>query len=277
MRKIFLYALLSLSCCFLFVEQSKAQIGRSDWSYGPVFQTSNPFYYALAEFSVLVPKWIMNDDQEFFRIYRNNQWWIPELRYRFNVVRKMEFNGDKATFYPKFSQMWGFKSWSNFDWGLRTFAAGYHVGWLSRIYPVGFDFQLDYAQEGYKIILPDTEERIKISKQMLSATALAKIRLLKYESYDINPVLEIGGSYNYALNYKDDYINDKDAVNNGFTGIIGLGVVHTKAHIQWSLRYEHAFFDFYNKDFEYKGKKIFEDSNSTFGRIGLTISYSLPK
>ncbi len=276
MKRVFLYAMLSLFSSFLLVEQSNAQIGRSDWSFGPVFQTSNPFYSGLADAAVLSPYFFMRKD-EAAEFYRNNQWWMPEVRYRFNVVRRMEFNGEKSTFHPKFSQMWGPESWKYFDWGLRSFAAGYHVGWLSRIYPVGFDLELDYAQEGYKIILPDSEERIKIAKQMLSATALAKIRLLKYESNDINPILEIGGSYNYALNYKDDYIHDKDAVNNGFTGIIGLGFVHTDAHIQWSIRYEHTFYDFYNKDFEYQGRKIFEDSKSTFGRIGVAISYSLPK
>ena len=276
MKRVFLYAMLSMLSSFLLLERSNAQIGRNDWSFGPVFQTSNPFYYALAEATVMVPSFIVNDD-EFSRFYRKNQWWIPECRYRFNVVKKIEFNGEKATFYPKFSQMWGLESWSKVDWGLRTFALGYHVGWLSRTYPVGFDFQLDYAQEGYKIILPDSEDKIKIAKQMLSATALAKIRLLKYESNHLNPILEIGGSYNYALNYKDDFIHDKDAVNNGFTGIIGLGFVNTDAHIQWSLRYEHTFYDFYNKDFEYKGQKIFEDSKSTFGRIGGAISFCLPK
>ena len=108
---------------------------------------------------------------------------------------------------------------------------------------------------------------------MLSTTALLKIRLLKYDSYRINPVIELGGSYNYAFHYHDDVINGKDAVNNGFTGVIGLGFTNTETHVSWSLRYEHSFYDFYNKNYIYEGNPIFAGSKSTFGRLGIAISY----
>lgn len=263
---VFLFAVCS-------VKPSVAQIERSDWTYGPVLYTDNFVYWLLADAAVTLPLWC-SYDEDVYKFYENNRWWIPEMRYRLNVVQNMEFNGQDATLYPRFSDYWGPKSYSKMNWGIRTFSVGYHVGWLSRIAPIGFDFQADYAQEGYKLKLPESEEKMKITKQMLSATLLAKIRLMKYESNRLNPVIGIGGSYNYALHYKDDIIHDKDAVNNGFMGIVDLGFINTEAHIQWSLRYEHTFYDFYNKDFELDGKKIFEDSNSSFGRIGAVLTYS---
>ena len=196
------------------------------------------------------------------------------MRYRLPVVNKMEFGDQDVKVYPRFSDYWGPKSYSKQDWRFRSFSAGYHIGWLSRISPIGFDFQADFAQEGYELKFPDIEEKMKTTKQMLSTTLLAKIRLMKYESNRINPVIGIGGSYNYTLRYKDDITHDKDALNNGFTGIIDLGFINTEAHIQWSLRYEHTFYNFYNKDFELNGMKIYEDSKSTFGRIGAVFTYS---
>lgn len=257
-KKFFLVFIFS----FLSASSGYAQIGRSDWSYGPVFQSDNFIYNAL--FTGLQ----MIDEDGFVA---ENSWWIPSVRYRANIIQRMEFDSGKAEIYPKF---WGFSSISTMDWTFRNFSAGYHLGWLSRVFPIGFDIQADYVQDGYKIKMPNSEDKQSIIKRMLSATALLRIRLLQYDTNRINPIIEIGGSYNYALHYHDDYIHDKDAVNNGFTGIIGLGFTNTETHMTWALRYEHSFYNYYNKDFIFNGAPIFSGAKSTFGKLGASLTYS---
>lgn len=251
----------------------KAQIGRSDWSFGPIIQTDNLVYTGIGTVLRGLPATIaaaqendalMEDIGEF---YIKNKWWIPDFRYRANVVQKMEFANGNATIFPK---AWGLSHW---DWAFRNYSVGYHVGYLSRVSPVGFDIQADYVQDGYQLQMEGADEKQEIVKRMLSATALLKVRLMKYDRHRINPVIELGGSYNHALSYHDDVINDKDAVNNGFTGIIGLGFTNTETHVSWSLRYEHSFYDFYNKDFIYNGNAIYAGSKSSFGRLGIALSY----
>lgn len=241
-----------------------AQIERNDWSCGLVLQSDNFVYNLAANVVKVVPLTISEDAAEF---YENNFWWIPEIMYRANVVQKMEFANGKATVYPK---AWGF---SGFDWGLRNYSVGYHVGYLSKLFPLGFDFEVDYVQDGYKIKMPLTENKMSIIKRMISTTALLRIRLMSYHSHTLNPVLEVGGSYDYAFHYHDKNIDDKDAVNNGFSGIIGLGITNTENHFTWTIRYTQPFYDFYNKDFKYDGVPVFEGSKSTFGRLGFAISY----
>lgn len=251
----------------------RAQIGRNDWSYGLVIGTDNLLYSELGTTLTVLPSTIATIMEEEGTIesagsfYEKNKWWLPQFRYRANIVQKMEFAGNNATLFPK---VWGLSHW---DWALRNYSIGYHVGYLSRLYPIGFDIQADYAQDGFQLQMDGSDERQSIIKRMWSFTGLIKIRLLKYDSHRINPVIELGGSYNHAFHYHDDLINDVDAVNNGFNCIIGLGFHNTETHISWSLRYEHAFYDFYNDEFIYNGHPIFADSKSTFGRLGIAISY----
>ncbi|MCD8309709.1 MAG: hypothetical protein LUB83_00620 [Prevotellaceae bacterium] len=256
-------------CFALYSVSLQAQISRNEWSFGPVLQTDNFLYADVGSYVIGRTLLAIFDDDadEMGEFIYKNRCWYPLLRYRANVVSKMEFAGGKAKVYPR---AWGFSKW---DWSLATYAVGYHVGYLSRVVPLGFDLQVDYAQDGFKIKPAGSDTKSSVKKRMISSTALLRIRLLKYESNRINPVLELGGSYDYAFHYHDDTINDKDAVNNGFNGIIGLGFTNTEGHISVSLRYEHSFYDFYNKDYLYDGNPMFAGSNSTFGRLSLAITF----
>ena len=250
-----------------------AQIGRNEWSYGLIFQSDNIVYSAAGMIARSLPAILaldgenQNQMERVGQFYVDNKWWIPDFRYRANVLQRMEFADGRARIFPK---AWGL---SHLDWALNNYAVGYHVGYLSRIFPIGFDIQVDYAQDGYRIQMEGAEDKTTIIKRMVTSTALAKIRLMKYDSHRINPVIEIGGSYNYAFHYHDNIINDKNAVNSGLSGIIGLGFTNTETHISWSLRYEHAFFNYYNQNYLYEGVPIFEGSKSSFGRLGIALSY----
>ena len=261
-NNIFLMTLFLLS---FFPKEINAQIKRSDWYCNPVIQTDNFIYSGVGVILESEAVALFDGAYEFFI---KNQWFIPQFRYRANVIQEMEFDAGKATVYPK---AWGF---GRIDWAFRNYSVGYKFGYLSRLFPVGFEIEADYVQDGYQVKFPWSDKKSNMIKRMISASAIVKIRFLNYEDNLINPILEVGGSYNYALHYKDGLVNDKDAVNNGFTGIIGLGFTNTNSHVTWSLRYEHAFYDFHNENFVYDGKKIFSGARSKFGRLGASISYS---
>lgn len=251
---------------------SSAQVNRSEWSFGPVLRTNNFIYFmgtnVIKMISCEIISSISADDDEALAVfYLKNRWWIPEFRYRANVLQTMEFSGEKAKLSP------GACGFSNMDWSLNTFTAGYHLGYMSRTIPLGFDIQVDYGQEGYKLQTPGSDVTDKIKKSMITGQALLKIRLLSYSKANLNPVLEIGGSYDQALTYKDNVIDDKDAVNSGFNGIIGLGFTNTVTHWSCSLRYQHAFYDYYDKDYEYNGVPTYKDTDSKFGKLEIAVTF----
>lgn len=263
---------IAIIVALLIPSKGVCQLSRGEWSYGVVFETDNFIYNLIGTNLRGLPATIayaIGEDkfEKTSEFYAKNLWWIPDFRYRANIVQKLEFANGNAVIHPK---AWGF---GGIDWGFNNYAVGYHVGYLSRTNPFGFDLQVSYWQDGYKIDLPQSDMSMKIVKRMVSTALLGKIRIGKYESSRINPILEIGASYNYAFHYHDDFINDKDAVNNGFNGIVGLGFTNTETHLSWSLRYEHSFFNFYNRDFTYEGQKIFDGSKSRFGRLGIALSY----
>ncbi len=256
----------SLAVLSIMATPASAQVHRSEWSFGPVLRTNNFIYFMGATMIKMTP-YILADDEETSAVfYLKNRWWIPEFRYRADVLQTMEFSDEKAKLKPS---AYGF---GNMDWSLSTFTGGYHLGYMSRTIPLGFDIQVDYGQEGYKLQTPGSDVTDKIKKSMITGQALLKIRLLSYSEARLNPVLEIGGSYDQALTYKDNVIDDKDAVNSGFNGIIGLGFTNTESHLSWSLRYQHAFYDYYDKDYEYNGVPIYKDTDSKFGKLEVALT-----
>jgi hypothetical protein len=255
---------LIFAVCIMFsFNSTRAQLKRSEWSHGIVLQSNNLVYSSGADAIMQSLKMFTYDDYGSFKY----AWLIPEVRYRGNIVQRINFAKGKAEIYPKT------KGW-NLDWGLNNYAVGYRVGYLSRIIPLGFDLEADYVQDGYKIIFPGSVEKQRVVKRMISTTALLKIRLLKYDENRINPIVELGSSYDYAFHYHDKTINDKDAVNSGFTGIVGLGFTNTEIHVSVSLRYEHCFYNFYNKKFQYEGVPIFDGSKSEFDRLNGSLTFA---
>lgn len=244
-------------------QKSDAQIGRSDWYGAPVFQTNNFVYNAVGVYLTQVPLVSFFDFS-----MKDIAWWFPQFRYRANIIQELEFDAGKASIRPK---AWGF---GGIDWKLRNYSVGYKIGYLSRVFPVGFEVEADYVQDGYNVKMPWAEEKNSMIKRMISASALMKIRLLDYDSNRYNPIIEVGGSYNYALHYHDGLVDDKDAVNNGFTGIIGIGLTNTENHVSWTLRYEQPFYVYHNEDFVYEGNKIFSGAKSKFGSLGASMSWS---
>ena len=121
MKRFFIYTLVSTLVTFCTENKTYAQIGRSDWTYGLVLQTDNPIYSLVGDFATFLPALCINDAEKSNIFYHDSRWWFPEVRWRYRVVKRMEFSGQKATIHPKFSEQWGPKSWSKLDWGIRIF------------------------------------------------------------------------------------------------------------------------------------------------------------
>lgn len=229
-----------------------AQIQRSEWTASPRITTDNLLYTLGIGTAVQL---IDNDFAE------SHSWLIPDVQYTANVVQNLEFANGKATIYP---QAFGLSHW---DWKMRRYSVGYNVGYLSRMFPLGFSAGVDYVQDGYDVLMPEATERTEIVKRMVAPYVTLQIRLLSYENRNYNIVLDMGSAYNYAFHYHDNTINDAKAVNNGFTAIGSISYYNTHSHIKTGIKYEHALYDFYNKDYLHDGVSVFAGSKSSFGSL----------
>lgn len=227
--------ILNLALVFaLMVSVAEAQtIRRGGWDINPVFSAQNGsgLYTAIAG-NLLIVTPIES------AIEGSGEIWpvrlAPCFQTKFRLAQKIKTpDGDASV-----------KWW---DWGMRSFSAGYIVGYTSYTSPFGFAVEVDYEKQNWKAKLPGREDFENYCKQMVTPTGYLRFRIGSKEA-DFNVLLEPGVKYNYAFKARGDY-NDKDYVNNGLTGIAGLGFYIKSMHLMWRIRYERDLFDFFNEDF----------------------------
>ena len=184
-------------------------------------------------------------------------------------------------FIPAFQQKWrlsqkietplGKAKVKYFDWGLRSFSLGYAFGFQSFTGPLGFVMELNYEKQNWKAKLPTNDDYINFSKQMFAPEVCLRFRLGARESL-LNFVLEPGVKYNHAFKAYGEY-NDKNYVNNGVTGIFGLGYYRKDYHIIGTIRYERDFFDYFNQDFVAPdGSKPYQDFTTKHGLLNICLA-----
>lgn len=253
--KKFLFGLFSL---FLMQGTVKAQVTRGLWEYGPVITTTNNGYGWFAE-NLEVYGFASWDNLVFLN---DNRWWIPSFRARFDVLKDIDTPaGDVKV------------KWA--DWGLRNYSIGYHVGYLSYVCPIGLDVQVDYEKQNWRSKLPGQGDYMNYEKQMVVPTVLLKTRIGDFATNTFNIIVEAGAKYNYILSAKGDY-DDVKSLNNGFTGVFGIGVINSFSHVTIQLRYEHDFFDYFNKDFSPNGTwKPYDGFSSKHGTLNLYGSFGI--
>lgn len=255
MKKI----LLILCSLFLLQEAAKAQIRRGLWEYGPVVTTTNNAYgWAIENLKVQA---FAHGKEKGITFLNNNRWWIPSFRARFDVMKDIDTpNGDVKV-------KWG-------DWGLRSYSVGYHVGYLSYVSPIGFDLQVDYERQNWESRFPGQADYKNYEKQMVVPTLLLKTRIGDFTRNTLNVLVEAGAKYNYVVGAKGDY--DKvESLNNGMTGVIGLGIINSFTHFTLQLRYEHDFFDYFDQGFSPDGVlKPYEGVTSRHGTLNLYATFA---
>ncbi len=254
MKRILLFSLLFP----LLTEPTSAQVTRGLWEYGPVITTTNNAYGWFAEnVKSLV---IGSTGEKGIDFCNRNRWWIPSFRARFDVLKTIDSpNGDIKV-----------KWW---DWGVQNISVGYHIGYLSYIYPIGFDFQIDYEKQNWKLKVAGQDDYKSYDKQMVVPTLLLKTRIGDFTSKKFNVIVEAGAKYNYVFRVRGDY-SDSKSISNGFSGVLGLGVINSFSHISLLLRYEHDFFNYFNPGYiAYGGYKPYEGVKSKHGTLNLYTSF----
>lgn len=251
MKKILLVTFL----LFLLHGTAKGQISRGQWSYGPVITTTNNFYGNIAENLLWsgIAAGELYDEWHFLRGI------IPRFRAKFDILKDIDTPvGD------------GKVRW--WDFGLRNYTIGYHLGYLPSVSSVGFEIQVDYEKQNWRVKFPDQESFKNYEKRMVVPTVLLKGRFGDFTMNDFNIIVEAGAKYNHVLKAKGDY-TDVKSLNNGFTGVLGIGLLNTGLHGAIQLRYEHDFYDYFNKDFSPDGfTKPYEGVSSKHGSLNLHVT-----
>lgn len=260
MTKLAVIALLLVDCA----PKANAQVRRSEWVAEPIITTTNPIYSGVAMFATAIAETAAGLDDE--ELSTSARFWIPSFTYKWHAIKSLEIDGEKAKFRHKM------------DWSLKNYSVGYRLGYMSRTMPIGFEIQANYEQENMAYQMPGDEDYRESTKTMLVPTALLKVRFGNYTTNSVCPVLELGGSYDYALSYKEknqgETINNKDFINSGFSGIVGVGFNIPSTHLHWTLRYSHQFYKYYNKDAGLNGEQLNFNEKSTFGTFMLVSSYT---
>lgn len=243
---------------FLLQGTVKAQVKRGLWEYGPVITTTNNGYGWVAENLKTVG--FASAERDGINFWNKNRWWIPSFRARFDVLKDIDTpSGDVKV------------KWA--DWGLRNYSIGYHVGYLSYVSPIGFDVQVDYEKQNWSSKFLGQEDYMNYEKQMVVPTVLLKTRIGDFATNAINVIVEAGAKYNYVLSAKGDY-DEVKSLNNGFTGVFGIGIINSFSHLTVQLRYEYDFFDYFNKDFSPNGTlKPYEGYSSKHATLNLYTSF----
>ncbi len=153
------------------------------------------------------------------------------------------------------------------DWGLRNFSAGF------RFYLTACRFTLsttlNYEKQGWKALLPRNSTFINFKRQSFSPEVCMSLYLGSY----ISCLLEIGARRNYTFAGDGEY-RDRKCYNDGVTGIYGIGI--SFVFINFSIRYEHDYFDYFNQDFTApNGTKPYQGFTTKHGMLTFNFEYPL--
>ena len=240
------YQLLSLCLAFFLSvpSTSDAQIKRGEWDFCPVSTTTNSLYGLLLN-GLGVGSQLP---------------WFPNVFNRFSVMQSIDTPNGKADV----------KYW---DWELRNIAVAYQVAYQSKLTPFGASFRVGYEKRGLRTTLPD-ESKQYFNRQMINPTLMLQLRFGDYIGNRINPIVEIGGSYDFVFACKG-LTNDKKSVNSGFHGIAGIGIGDTNTHMQYTIRYEHDFYNWFNEDYTPDGGKThpYKGWKSKLGYLSISVRY----
>lgn len=209
----------------LFATNVNGQVQRGFWDWGPTVEiSSNPMYAYLGGcIEMMIPRF--GHAGSFGRASGTEKFILNRrVQTPFGEVRN--------------------KPW--WDWVPRNFAVGFRGGYTPMTSVMGFEVALKYERQNWRLKMPGAEDYVNYSKQMLTPEASLNFSIGSMTS-SFRLCLEPGVRYNLALSAKGDY-NDKDYVNNGMTGLFGIGCNFLNT-FKILIRYERDFFDFFNEDF----------------------------
>jgi hypothetical protein len=158
--------------------------------------------------------------------------------------------------------------------------------------PIGGFFTVGYQYRNFKMQYPG-ESEYKVHKMHIVTPAVGLFcRIGKKESI-VKLHLEAAIAYNYNWKYKGSYENNLNVVNNGFSGVYGIGVAVTPSAKQTYTRgytsrdadgavgmllvlgYRHDYFNCFNNNFTFDGVTPYKGFKNFFGYPTISLSVGI--
>lgn len=241
-------------------------IKRSEWSFGPEITTSNLVYGEVGLFGLeILRRQLFGDDRP---------WWYPIMGVRAVVTTSVHYSNGyyrddmpSGLKYSERKQYWVEGRYSDkikdqiFDFGFPSYSIGYGVTYMSKELPLGFMLKVAYEQQGFDARMKNESDYIKFRKQMIVPEAVLKIRFGKYRTSDQIFTLNLGASYDYALDAQG-FHDGKETVNSGFTGIVGFAWGSPESHFQLGGNWTFPFYDYFNTNYSPDGGRTYPQKNA---------------
>lgn len=189
------------------------------------------------------------------------------MTYRYNRIK---VNGQKVDYEGH--NFFGYKAVDLF----RDFEYSLKFGWQPAQIPVGFYARVGYRHENFETKISDVDDWTKHRINCLRPGIGIRISPLEnlIDKHNWCPIIEIGSTYDYYLNYKGVYGKDKDQLNDGISWCVGLGVKY-KSGTALMLTLDCQNYDLFNKDYTINGMKPYENTESKHFNISLSFSLGL--
>ena len=237
-----LLALLLLSCS---MANAGNGIKRSEWDFRPEITTGNVVYWLGGLFgSMLLEQKLAGKSLSEDYNPADRPWWYPQIGWRSVFIDSAAFGEYKNSSFDTKGNM--------FDWTDPGFSVGYAVHFTSKQVPFGFRAKIAYDHQNFKSKPKNENSYTSFSKDMIVPEVALKILFGKYRTSETMYIISLGASYDYAINAKGLY-DDKETVNSGFSGIVGLECAFPESHFQAGMHFTIPFYDYFNKDFSPDG------------------------
>lgn len=154
------------------------------------------------------------------------------------------------------------------DWSFRNFSAGFKTYFTVSHFTLSTT--LSYEKQGWKAYLLRNRTYVNFKRQSFSP----EVCLTFYAgNSDVIFLWETGVRRNFTFAGDGEY-RDRKCYNDGVTGIYGVGVSFSYI-INFTIRYEHDYFDYFNQDFTApNGTKPYQDFTTKHGL--LSFNFEMP-
>ncbi len=158
-----------------------------------------------------------------------------------------------------------------------SYSFGYHIGHMPRTgFPIGFDAEVAYQGVRYTTNRPDEEYYIDLKKRMVTPIFTLRFRPNNFATAEETVfTIDVRCSYNIALHYEDDIINDKNAVNNGMVLGGGFTWINATDHYGISFGYEKNCYKFFNPDYVYDNMTPFSGCKTSGGNFYFSLTHAI--
>lgn len=174
------------------------------------------------------------------------------------------------------------------DWKLRNHVIGYEFEFQPTVSHLGYRFELAYERQSRMAKLPGMEDFMEFSKKMVTPGVSLQYQFFDFVDHSWSLNLIVGAQYNYAFKCSG-LSDDVKSINNGFTGLVGLGVsflptdldldsefdatsLARTSYFQFRINYNRDLFNYFNPEYvDAAGVKPYEGWTSKYGYLTFNV------